>query len=76
MWESNFTWHRSKEPIPVNEGFVGGGYMSNKKWPLNEVRDILSTHLIPIHFVFSIQLMSLHLLTMQQVDMDLHAEAY
>ena len=70
VWESNFTWHRSKEPIPINEGFVGGGYMSNKKWPLLEVRYIFLTLLTltsSVHFVFLIQLMSIHLLAMQQV---------
>ena len=28
--------YRSSETIPITNSFVGGGYMSNKKWPLNE----------------------------------------
>ena len=31
-------WYRSKEPFPLNDPFVGDGYLSNKKWPLIEVR--------------------------------------
>ena len=34
--ERGTAWYRSKEPIPINHPFVGGGYLSNKKWPLNE----------------------------------------
>ena len=31
-------WYRSKEQFtPFEPPFVGGGYMSNKMWPLNEV---------------------------------------
>ena len=26
------------EIVPVNHPFLGGGFLSNKKWPLNEVR--------------------------------------
>ena len=26
------------EVVPVNHPFLGGGFLSNKKWPLNEVR--------------------------------------
>ena len=26
------------ETVPVNHPFLGGGFLSNKKWPLNEVR--------------------------------------
>ena len=29
-------WYRSQEPVPINHPFVGGGYLSNKKWPLIE----------------------------------------
>ena len=29
-------WYRSKEPVPITQPFVGGGYLSNKKWPLIE----------------------------------------
>ena len=29
-------WYRSKEPVPITHPFVGGGYLSNKKWPLIE----------------------------------------
>ena len=34
--KSGIGMYRSKEPIPINHPFVGGGYISNKKWPLNE----------------------------------------
>ena len=29
-------WYRSKEIVPVNYGFVGGGPLGSKKWPLYE----------------------------------------
>ena len=29
-------WYRSKESVPIKHPFVGGGYLSNKKWPLIE----------------------------------------
>ena len=35
--EAGTAWYRSKERIPVNFPYVGGGYLSNKKWPLNKV---------------------------------------
>ena len=34
-------WYRSQEPVPVNHPFVGGGYLSNKKWPLIEESNVL-----------------------------------
>ena len=34
--EAGTAWYRSKETIPIIHPFVGGGYLSNKKWPLNE----------------------------------------
>ena len=34
--ESGKDWYRSKEPVPITNPFVGGGYLSNKKWPLIE----------------------------------------
>ena len=34
--KSKIGWYRSKEPIPIKHPFVGGGYISNKKWPLIE----------------------------------------
>ena len=34
--EAGAAWYRSKEPVPIKHPFVGGGYLSNKKWPLNE----------------------------------------
>ena len=34
--KSRIGWYKSKEPIPLNNPFVGGGYISNKKWPLIE----------------------------------------
>ena len=40
MWSwkraAGVTYYRSKETIPIIHPFVGGGYLSNKKWPLNE----------------------------------------
>ena len=29
-------WYRSEKPVPIDHPFVGGGYLSNKKWPLIE----------------------------------------
>ena len=29
-------WYRSEKPVPITHPFVGGGYLSNKKWPLIE----------------------------------------
>ena len=34
--ESGKDWYRSKEPVPIYHPFVGGEYLSNKKWPLIE----------------------------------------
>ena len=34
--ELGATWYRSKEQVPIKHNFVGDGYLSNKKWPLNE----------------------------------------
>ena len=34
--ERGTAWYRSKEPVPITHPFVGGGYLSNKKWPLIE----------------------------------------
>ena len=34
--EAGTAWYRSKETVPIIDAFVGGGYLSNKKWPLNE----------------------------------------
>ena len=34
--KSGIGMYRSKEPIPIKHPFVGGGYISNKKWPLIE----------------------------------------
>ena len=36
--ERGTAWYRSKEPIHIDHPFVGDGYLSNKKWPLIEVR--------------------------------------
>ena len=41
--ERGTAWYRSKEPIPMKHPFVGGGYLSNKKWPLNEGKTFLYT---------------------------------
>ena len=37
--EAGAAWYRSKNPLQlssVHYPFVGDGYLSNKKWPLNE----------------------------------------
>ena len=34
--EAGTAWYRSKGPVPLDHPFVGGGYLSNKKWPLIE----------------------------------------
>lgn len=34
--ELGAAWYRSKEQVPIKHNFVGDGYLSNKKWPLNE----------------------------------------
>ena len=34
--EAGTAWYRSKKPVPTFDAFVGGGCLSNKKWPLNE----------------------------------------
>ena len=34
-------WYRSKKPLPLAHPFVGGGYLSNKKWPLIEESNVL-----------------------------------
>ena len=34
--EVGTAWYRSLESVPFIHPFVGGGYLSNKKWPLNE----------------------------------------
>ena len=45
--KSGIGLYRSKEPIPLNHPFVGGGYISNKKWPLIEECTIYNVqHLI------------------------------
>ena len=45
--EANTTWYRSKETVPIKLPFVGGGYLSNKKWPLTEGYTIIyNIHMI------------------------------
>ena len=39
--EKGTTWYRSAMKVPLRSSFVGGGYMSNKKWPLNEESDAI-----------------------------------
>ena len=39
--QMNLNWHRSKDTMPGKPAYVGGGYMSNKKWPLIEERNFL-----------------------------------
>ena len=34
--EAGTAGYRSKKQVPTFDAFVGGGYLSNKKWPLNE----------------------------------------
>ena len=34
--EMGTAWYRSKEIVPIFNAFVGGGYLSNKKWTLTE----------------------------------------
>ena len=34
-------WYRSKKPLPLAHPLVGGGYLSNKKWPLIEESNVL-----------------------------------
>ena len=36
-------WYRSKETVPIQDPFVGGGFLSNKKWPLIEESTSLKT---------------------------------
>ena len=36
--ERGTAWYRSKDTVPVDYGFVGGGPLSNKMWPLKEER--------------------------------------
>ena len=54
--EAGAGWYRSKNPLQlssVHYPFVGDGYLSNKKWPLNEESaiGILYELLIEIFFV-------------------------
>ena len=44
--EAGAAWYRSKEPVPIKHPFVGGGYLSNKKWPLNEGSSNLIQYLV------------------------------
>ena len=45
LWENELemakqagtAWYRSKDRVPIKSPFLGGGYMSSKKWPLIEV---------------------------------------
>ena len=41
--EAGYAWYRSKEPVPIYHSFVGGGYLSNKKWPLNEGNTLMQS---------------------------------
>ena len=41
--EAGTAWYRSKETVPIHDPFVGGGFLSNKKWPLIEERTFLKT---------------------------------
>ena len=45
--EAGTAWYRSKETVPIKLPFVGGGYLSNKKWPLTEGYTIIyNIHMI------------------------------
>ena len=37
--ELRYNWYRSRDTMPGKPAYVGGGYMSNKKWPLIEERN-------------------------------------
>ena len=39
--EAGTAWYRSKETVPIHDPFVGGGFLSNKKWPLIEESNVL-----------------------------------
>ena len=41
--EAGTAWYRSKKTVPIHDPFVGGGFLSNKKWPLIEVSTSLKT---------------------------------
>ena len=40
--EAGTAWYRSKETVPIHDPFVGGGFLSNKKWPLIEECTLLT----------------------------------
>ena len=48
--EAGYAWYRSKEPVPIYHSFVGGGYLSNKKWPLNEGSTIFIYNITYLQF--------------------------
>ena len=48
--EENTSWYRSKDRIPITNPFVGGGYMSNKKWPLIEEFILKHSHSRDLQF--------------------------
>ena len=39
----NTSWYRSRDQVPVDHIFLGGGPLSSKQWPLNEE---MSNHLL------------------------------
>ena len=49
--EAGTAWYRSKETIPLYHPFVGGGYLSNKKWPLNE--ENINIYVFVLHIVYA-----------------------
>ena len=49
--EAGTAWYRSKEPVPIDHPFVGGGYLSNKKWPLNEGNTIFISYSLLLQFL-------------------------
>ena len=68
--EAGAAWYRSKEPVPIKHPFVGGGYLSNKKWPLNEGSRVTSYTIILDKDHKHFQILSEHLIRSQQVRME------
>ena len=67
--EAGAGWYRSKNPLQlssVHYPFVGDGYLSNKKWPLNEGSAMGIFYEILLN-IFLIQILAKHLLKLQQV---------
>ena len=53
--EAGAAWYRSRSPLQlssVHYPFVGDGYLSNKKWPLNEGSAIGIFYELKIIYIF------------------------